>query len=101
MKPVLIHPQAKAELDAAVAYYESHLPGLGMDFLAQVEEAIQKIRRNPQTWPRHHDARFRRYLLERFPYSLVYMERPDASWIVAVAHAKRRPNYWKRRLPPK
>jgi toxin ParE1/3/4 len=97
VKPVLVHPQAKTELDETIAYYESKVAGLGLDFHASVERAIQKIQRNPRTWPPHTDARFRKYLLERFPYSVFYMERPEAIWIVAIAHAKRRPDYWRRR----
>jgi hypothetical protein len=46
VKPVIIHSQARAELDEAIAFY------------AELEEAI---------------------------------------WIVAVAHGKRRPDYWRRR----
>ena len=90
-----------AELDGAIVYYESKVPGLGLDFLDCVEQALQKIRHRPQVWPPHADPRFRKYLLERFPYSIFYMERPDAIWIAAIAHAKRRPDYWKRRSEPK
>lgn len=101
MKPLLVHPQARAELDGAIAWYESQVPGLGLDFLASVEQAFQKIQQNPQAWPPHIDPRFRKYLVERFPYSIFYMERPNAIWIAAVAHAKRRPDYSKRRGGPK
>ena len=43
MKPVAVHPQAKAEWDHAIGYYESKVSGLGLDFHAKVEQAIQKI----------------------------------------------------------
>lgn len=101
MKPLLVHPQAKAELDGSIAYYESKVPGLGLDFLASVGQAFQKIQQRPQAWPPHIDPRFRKYLVERFPYSIFYMERPDVIWIAAIAHAKRRPDYWKRRSKTK
>ncbi len=97
MKPVLIHPQAKAELDHAIAYYESKSPGLGLDLHKKFEQATKKIQRTPESWPRHLDPRFRRYMLERFPYLIFYIERTDQIWILAVAHAKRRPNYWSNR----
>jgi len=101
VKPLLVHPQAKAELDGAIAWYESKVPGLGLDFLASIEQALQRIQQTPQAWPPHVDSRFRKYLVERFPYSIFYMERPNAIWIAALAHAKRRPDYWKRRTEPK
>ncbi|MGD1018726.1 MAG: type II toxin-antitoxin system RelE/ParE family toxin [Verrucomicrobiia bacterium] len=101
MKPLLVHPLAKAELDGAIAYYESKVSGLGLDFLASVEQAFRKIQQSPQAWPSHVDPRFRKYLVERFPYSIFYMQRPNAIWIAAIAHAKRRPDYWKQRAEPK
>ena len=97
MKPVIVHPRARAEWDSGMGFYEARVPGLGLDFHRQVERAIQKIRQHPQRWPLHSDARFRRYVLKRFPYSIFYMERANDIWIVAVAHAKRRPDYWTRR----
>jgi toxin ParE1/3/4 len=99
VKPVIVHPQAKTELDHAIGYYESKMTGLGLDFHAKVEQAIQKIQHDPQMWPRHLDPRFRKYVLERFPYLILYLERPDDIWIMAIAHAKRRPYYWKTRTP--
>jgi len=100
VKPVIVHSQAKTELDHAISYYESRMTGLGLEFHAKVEQAFQKIQLNPQTWPRHSDPRFRKYVLERFPYLIFYMEQPAAIWIVAVAHAKRHPQYWRARRPP-
>ena len=100
MKPVIVHPEATTELDHAIAYYESKVSGLGLDFHAKVELAIHKIQQAPQMWPRHRDPRFRKYVLERFPYLIFYMERTETIWIVAIAHAKRRPGYWERRRPP-
>ena len=99
MKPVFVHEDAKTEWDHAIAYYEAKVRGLGLDFHGRVERAIQKIQRNPQIWPRHRDPRFRKYLMERFPYLIFYMERAEDIWIVAVAHAKRRPGYWRKRRP--
>ncbi len=75
-------------MDEAIAFYESRLPGLGLDFHAKIEQAIQKIQRSPRTWPPHRDPKFRKYVLERFPYLIFYMERLIDIWIVAVAHAR-------------
>ena len=33
-----------------------------------------------------------------FPYAVVFMEKPEHIWIVAVMHMKRRPGYWRERL---
>jgi toxin ParE1/3/4 len=98
VKPVVFHRAARAELDEAVGYYEEQCGGLGLDLQDKIEHAVAMIQRHPQTWPHHGRTKFRKYLLERFPYVVFYWDRPDAIWIMAVAHAKRRPNYWANRV---
>ncbi|MGH8701418.1 MAG: type II toxin-antitoxin system RelE/ParE family toxin, partial [Burkholderiales bacterium] len=39
----------------------------------------------------------RRILLNRFPYSVVYRTSSDEIIVIAVAHQRRRPGYWRRR----
>jgi plasmid stabilization system protein ParE len=39
----------------------------------------------------------RRYLVQRFPYGLIYREEGDRIFILAVAHLRRRPEYWRGR----
>jgi toxin ParE1/3/4 len=97
MKPARFHPEAQLELDEAIAYYEERSPGVGIDLRKQVESAIPKIQLYPLRWsPSAHGTR--RFMLRKFPYSLVYLEMPDHLWLVAVAHHKRRPGYWLKRL---
>jgi len=40
----------------------------------------------------------RRIILTRFPYSVVYVARPDRTAIIGIAHHRRRPGYWQKRL---
>ena len=97
MKPIVIHRQAKAELAEAVGYYEQRKPGLGQDFLAVVERAVLQIQRNPQLGAPYKSTKFRHYVVRRFPYVVFYVDLDEAMWVIAVAHAKRRPDYWRRR----
>ena len=83
-----------------MAWYESKLKGLGLDLLAEVEKAVDKVRQNPQVWPRHKRSDFRKHKTERFPFVVFYREMPDCIWIAAIAHGKRRPDYWKKRTFP-
>jgi plasmid stabilization system protein ParE len=72
--------------------------GLGAEFLDAVSAALSLIATNTtagQTIPG--DGLTRRTLVARFPYQLVYRIRPAEIVIVAVAHLKRRPEYWKHR----
>lgn len=70
---------------------------LGSEFLEEVEHSIALIRRYPNAAPILH-ARARQRETNRFPYGLVYLVRESDIVIIAVAHLKRRPVYWRRRL---
>ena len=38
------HPEAEAEFEEAVAFYEDHKENLGLDFAVEVREAIERAR---------------------------------------------------------
>lgn len=97
MKRVTLHPDADAELTEAARYYESRQPGLGVDFLAEVERALDQILTNPEAFQKI-GIRVRRKFLWRFPYNLIFAVYPESIRIVAFAHQKRRPFYWHKRL---
>jgi hypothetical protein len=44
------------------------------------------------------DPPARRHFSRDFPYAIIFMEKPEHVWIVAVMHMKRRPGYWRGRL---
>lgn len=98
---VRLHPDAAAELDDAALWYEQEQSGLGGAFLSEVSRAIATIEGAPAAWTLFRKSRrIRRFLLTRFPYALLYRADVDAIVIVAVAHTKRLPGYWRaRRLP--
>lgn len=97
MKPLVVHSEATTELEEAIAYYEQEREGLGLDLLTEVRRTWAQIQRNPRIATRHKGTQFRRAVVRRFPYLVFYAELEDSIWIVAVAHAKRRPDYWRRR----
>jgi toxin ParE1/3/4 len=86
---------AHVEMNHAADEYDEATPGLGDDFLATVETAFNAIVQAPQRWPRI-DDRHQRYVLRRFPFSLIYRFSDAEVVLVAVAHQKRQPNYWAR-----
>jgi toxin ParE1/3/4 len=96
---VHFHRAASAEAEAAVRWYNERVPGLGDDFRAELFAAVEWIADGPEVWPiSADDTRARRYLLSRFPYSIVYVVANDRVTIAAVAHARRKPGYWLRRV---
>jgi len=66
-------------------------------FSSEIDAAESAIVRLPEAWPPF-DHGTRRYLLQRFPFSVVYRAEARRILIVAVAHARRRPGHWKSRL---
>jgi toxin ParE1/3/4 len=96
------HPEARAELDAAVEWYEQERAGLGAELLDGVEEALRNVAEHPTPGTRvaaHLPEHLRRLLLlERFHYALIVDVRASRRLVLAVAHLRRRPHYWRKRL---
>lgn len=90
-------PDAEQEFREAVRYYEEEAPGVGMSFIAEVHRVISLISQNPRVAPTVGSG-MRRKVLEHFPYNILYAVEADSIVIVAVAHQKRRPTYWRRRM---
>jgi plasmid stabilization system protein ParE len=93
---VEFHRAADSELRAAATYYEECAPGLGEQFLVEVESACARLSEHQSLGPRV-DPEHRRLTLRRFPFALVYRVKSSNVQIVAVAHKRRRPGYWKQR----
>ena len=96
MTSITFHPDAEIEMHEAARYYEDRSPNLGSELLAEVERALILISRAPEACQRV-GRRARRKSLWRFPYNLIYAVYPDRIRILAFAHQKRRPFYWRRR----
>jgi toxin ParE1/3/4 len=97
MRPVVLHDQAKVELDEVSAWYERQRPGLGGAFRSAVEDAVSRIQQNPQIGPHYGSTRFRYCLVPRFPYVVFYAESDEETRVMAIAHGRRRPGYWRSR----
>ena len=48
MKEAIFHPEARAEMRESIDFYEVRLEGLGLRFLAAVEETTQRIVAYPE-----------------------------------------------------
>lgn len=95
-KPVVIHRLAERETAEAVRWYRARDPRVADRFADEVERALTAVERQPELMATD-SAGDRRRLLYRFPYAVVYRE-ADRYWLVlAIAHLKRRPGYWRRR----
>ncbi len=88
---------ADEEMTEASVFYEAATFGLGADFLAEIQQVIHALREHPRLG-QSIGTGLRRAVLHRFPFSLIYSIEVDAILIVAVAHQRRRPDYWRSRV---
>jgi toxin ParE1/3/4 len=95
--PLIVAPEAEAELARARDWYEEQRPGLGREFLLSVVEAFERIQQNPRTFA-HSYKHVRQMLIKRFPYVVCYTFDESSINVLAVLHGHRDPNEWKRRL---
>lgn len=87
------HPEAQIEFEAAIEFYEDHAESLGLDFAAEVREAIELGLAMPLAWTQIEPG-IRRVLVKRFPFAVLYAESDDGLFVLAVMHLRRAPNYW-------
>jgi len=93
---ISFHPDVVEELNAAVDYYENLAEGLGVEFADEVFSGIELISRFPEAWS-DLSSGFRRCLIRRFPYGLIYRKDNDEIYILAIMQMNREPGYWKSR----
>lgn len=97
---VRFRPEAAAELSQARDWYAGRESGLGHEFVAAVDAAVDRVVARPLAFrvlPRV--PSIRRAQLRRFPFVLLFrMLTGDVIEVIAVAHMRRRPGYWKARL---
>jgi len=97
MRKIGFLPDAEKEMFDAIVYYDNEAEGLGDEFFNDIQSAVQKIQRNPESWAVIEDG-IRKFLIVKFPYKILYMIDPDTIVIIAVAHHKRKPGYWRSRI---
>ena len=98
MKSVRYHPEAETEYDEAIGHYADIDIDLGIECRVALQAARSKLRDHPSSFVRDEITGCQICTVKKFPYSFHYLDLDDQIWIVAVAHHKRKPGYWHRRL---
>lgn len=96
MAEVRFHPEAQAEYEGALAWYQARRRQAADRFEAEVERVLGLVTSNPGLFPQYDDEH-RFVMLRRFPYSVVYRVLADGIHVMAVAHSRRKPHYWQGR----
>lgn len=96
MTPAELHPLADQELTEVAVCYERQAAGLGADFLVEFDRTLRFLRQFPgagRVLPHGN----RRVSLRRFPYHLLYRIEATRVFVLAIAHHRRAPGYWRGR----
>lgn len=88
---------ARLELLEARDYYDAQQPGLGLEFIHEVESATERIMQHPAAWGILAPG-IRRCLTHRFPYGVIYSQIDEEITIISVFHLKRHPRSWRKNL---
>jgi plasmid stabilization system protein ParE len=97
MKPLQIHHEAQAEAKGAFDRYWDRSRFAAMGFDAELRAAYESLQKSPYICPPFlHGTR--RVILRRYPFSVVFRELLHEIQVVAIAHARRKPGYWAKRL---
>jgi plasmid stabilization system protein ParE len=96
VNPARFHPEAAREFEEAASFYESRVAGLGESFHREVRRTVSLIQEYPSAGASVRPG-IRRVIVDRFPFSIVYQVRAARIEIIAVAHHRRRPGYWRGR----
>jgi toxin ParE1/3/4 len=90
------HPEAQEEFIESALYYESTRPGLGQQFRDAVRAGLDRIVGHPEIGAARRNARI--LMVDGFPYDIVYRAAGSHLEVLALAHHRRRPGYWRRRV---
>jgi len=96
----VFHPEAEQELHAAYDWYEERSPRVAGAFFEELELVLGWIAEAPLRFSLGDDGT-RLAVLPIFPFNVIYYVDGAVLWIVAVAHQRRRPGYWKDRIAVK
>jgi plasmid stabilization system protein ParE len=94
---VTFHRLAAQEFRKARSWYGRRRRAAAVRFIQALDRALQQVAEAPESWPLY-DERHRWVKIKKFPYLLIYRVVAEGRvTIVAVADARRRPGYWRKR----
>ena len=90
---LIILDEAAREFNESVNYYEAKEPGLGIRFRTEAQLVFERILLNPEL-PHLRRGLYRRINFPVFTHYAAYIVRGEVIWVVAIAHAHRKPEFW-------
>ena len=91
------HPSAIREIRDAIQWYRDRDEQVSEEFRSLIAAAEELVQRSPESWASYvHNTRGFRF--QKFPFVMAYVTRDDTIFIVALAHTRMKPGYWRDRL---
>jgi len=96
-RTLVIEPEAEAEINESVEWYEQRNPAARAEFVRSITKALRSITDNPEQYQVVYRTT-RRVLVEGFPYALFYVIRGQNIHVISCFHTSRNPRAWRDRL---
>jgi len=93
---VRFHQEAVKESEKSQGWYLQRNPVAAYGFVNELSHAIEMVANSPERWPKYKSGT-RRYIFPRYPFSLIYRINKNIIEVLAIAHQKKRPDYWAKR----
>jgi plasmid stabilization system protein ParE len=93
-----LHPGAVLEHKQQIAYYQDRQRGLGQRYHAAFRAALELACATPERFKIVRPPAIRKVVLRGFPFDVVYRQTGEVIQVLAIAHHRRRPEYWAKRL---
>jgi len=87
---LIIKPAARAEIEAALAWYEQQRSGLSIELLDALSEVFDRIIDHPDSFQRRYRD-LRMVFTARFPYGVHYTVEGQTIYVHAFMHMKQNP----------
>lgn len=90
-------PGARCDFDESFDWYADQSTVAAERFADAIDAALARITGDSNSLP-HVDRIHQECSVKRFPFRVVFRRLDNEILIVAIAHAKRRPDYWRARV---
>jgi plasmid stabilization system protein ParE len=91
-------PDSLEDIGNVRDYYNGIRKGLGDEFLNEFDYFMDLVCRNPESFDPVGTLGYRRAILDRFPYAVIYRVDRDVVIVTVVVHTSKAPKAWLRRL---
>jgi len=87
---VLFKEQAVRDVEVSFLYYEEQQPGLGVQFIEQMDNTMASVSENPVLWPVRY-RQVREAMVRRFPFVILYEVEENHIIVYSVFHTSQHP----------